>query len=128
MDVLDQPWLVFTWYLVLQNILLDLLCLLIFIHFHSPTEGLLPPSSLARGHPRFEKNICKANYQGVSDAVCLVWVFGSVWLESGYPGAAENPQAYSDIWCHFGCSSLLQLRILHTSSKQAHLETLTITQ
>ena len=79
MDILDQPWLVFTWYLVLQNILLDLLCFLIFINFHSLIEGLLPPSSLAHGLQKFEKVTWKANCQGVSDAIYLVRVLVLVW-------------------------------------------------
>ena len=69
---MDQSWLVFTCYLALQNTLQDLLCLLIFINFHSLIEGLLPLSSVADGLPKFEKNTWKANCQGFSDVIHLV--------------------------------------------------------
>ena len=76
MDILDHPWLLFTWYMVLQNILLELLCFLMFINFHSLIRGLLPPSSLACGPLKLETNTWKVNCQGVSDAMYLVRVFG----------------------------------------------------
>ena len=118
MDILDQLWLVFTWNLVLQNRLLDLLCLLIFINFHSLIKGLLPPSSLTCGLPKLETNTWKANCQGVSDALYLVQIFGfGVACLEIYGGSRRSPgplRYLVSFWMQFTHSTLYLIYLIQT--------------
>ena len=115
MDILYQSWLVFTWYLVLQNILLDLLCLFIFINFHSLLKGFLPLSSLSCGHPKIETNIWKGNCQGVCLSGPDFWFWGD--LFRGFWGQQKIPRTLRyliSFWMQFTHSTLYLIYLIQT--------------